>query len=106
VIERLATTSALLGDAEAAASWQRQRPGVESDAALRDDLVALLQAAGLSADAATENAALLTVLEARWGPSDPRLVPTLERQATLLEDLGRKKEAKALRKRIKKLSRG
>ncbi len=106
VLGRLVTTSALLGDAAAAAGWQRLRPGYDSDPSLRGELVALLRAADRDAEAVVENAALIGLLESRWGQDDPRLAPVLERQATLLEELGRKKEARALRKQIRKLSRG
>ena len=49
------------------------------------------------------NTELLADLEAAWGERDARLAPVLERQITLLTELGRKKEAKTLRKRLRKL---
>jgi len=68
-----------------------------------DGLAYLLTESGRWSDALNVNSALFEQLEASWGSSDPRLAPVLERQMLLLTELGRKKEAKAFRKRLAKL---
>jgi len=110
---RLATVAALRGDADSAASWKRRQleeveslgvlPGGGSRGALeiRLELVPLLQAAGRLDEAVTENGLLIEALEATYGTDDPKLSLPLQRQVDLLTDLGRKKEAKAFKKRLR-----
>jgi hypothetical protein len=78
--------------------------GVSSETTLlpRSDLVVLLTEAGRTDEAATENAELIADLEQTYGPTDPKLSLPLQRQYQLLSDLGRKKEAKAVKKRLRK----
>jgi hypothetical protein len=67
--------------------------------------VVLLAASGDTSAAVAENSQLIGRLESSYGETDARLIPPLQRQLELLIDAGRKKEAKAIRKRLKKLSR-
>jgi tetratricopeptide (TPR) repeat protein len=112
-MSRLVRIEALLGEVNDAANWQRRfvdekRPAASdaSPAALsaRNDLVTLLAAAGRADEAVAANATIIQALEATHGPNDARLVAPLERQHNLLVDAGRKKEARAIRKRLKKLT--
>ncbi|HSL19243.1 MAG TPA: tetratricopeptide repeat protein [Methylomirabilota bacterium] len=111
-LARLAQVAALRGEVEDSAHWQRLRvdalrglTGVDSPAviAAQENLIGLFTAAGRLDRAATANAWLLATVEEAWGESSPRLRPILERQLELLTELGLKKEAKAVKKRLKKL---
>lgn len=111
-LARLAQVAALRGEVEDSAHWQRLRvdtlrglTGVDSPAviAAQENLIGLFTAAGRLDRAATANAWLLATVEEAWGESSPRLRPILERQLDLLTELGLKKEAKAVKKRLKKL---
>jgi len=109
-LSRLAQVEALRGQPASAADWQRQLLGLvasdpEAAAAARHDLVTLLAAAGRYDEALAENAAVLAELEARYGPSDKRLMPALGQRLELYEAAGKKRDAKKIRKRMKKLSR-
>jgi len=107
---RLAQVEALRGQPAAAADWQFQLLEIAADdmeaaAAARRDLVTLLAAARRYDEALAENAVILADLEAQYGPSDTRLVPVLTQRQMLYESAGNKKQAKKIKKRIKKLSR-
>ena len=108
-LARLVQVEALRGRPAEAAQWQRtllELPLAPADAlAAREDLVLLLAAAGELDQALAENADVLAALEAQYGPDDRRLVPVLQQRVDLLTRAGNKKEAKKLRKRIKKLMR-
>ena len=109
-LTRLAQVEALRGQPASAADWQLQLLEVVTDdaeaaAAARRDLVTLLAAAGRYDDALAENAVVLADLEAQYGTSDKRLVPVLTQRQTLYESAGNKKQAKKIRKRLKKLTR-
>jgi len=109
-LTRLAQVEALRGQPASAADWQFRLLEIVADdteaaAAARRDLVTLLAAAGRYDEALAENAAVLADLEAQYGPSDKRLVPILSQRLVLYESAGNKKQAKKIRKRIKKLSR-
>jgi hypothetical protein len=109
-LSRLAQVEALRGQPASAADWQQQLLDLVADdhaasAAARRDLVTLLAAAGRYEEALAENAVVLAELEARYGPSDKRLMPVLGQRLELYESAGNKKQAKKIRKRIKKLSR-
>jgi tetratricopeptide (TPR) repeat protein len=107
---RLAVVMALLGDAASAASWKARQLetirslGADSPSTLTIELelVSLLQAAGRLDDAAALNGRLIETLEQTYGADDPRLSLPLQRQYELLSELGRKKEAKAVKKRLRK----
>ncbi|MEJ2190669.1 MAG: hypothetical protein P8Y93_14970 [Acidobacteriota bacterium] len=105
---RLVEVEVLRGRPAEAAQWQRkllELPLAPADAlAAREDLVLLLAAAGELDQAIGENADILAALEAQYGPDDRRLVPVLQQRVDLLTRTGNKKEAKKLRKRIKKLT--
>lgn len=111
---RLAVVMALLGDADSAASWKTrqleavQSPGTDSPNTLRIglELVSLLQAAGRLDESATLNGHLIETLEQTYGADDPRLSLPLQRQHELLSELGRKKEAKAVKKRLRQFEKG
>lgn len=107
---RLAQVEALRGQPASAAERQRQYlealpAGSEAEAGARVNLATLLGAAGHWDEALDENALLLADFEAEYGPSDKRLMPVLGQRLELLEGAGMKKEAKKVRKRMKKLSR-
>jgi len=106
---RLVQVETLRGYPGEAAKWQRQVLDLSladgSDLAARRDLVTLLAAAGELEEALAENAAILADLEAQHGATDPQLLPVLEQRLELLTRAGNKKEAKKVRKRIKKLAR-
>lgn len=109
-LTRLAQVDALRGQPASAADWQKQfleMLPADSDAAAhaRGNLVTLLAAAGRYDEALAENAAVLADLETNYGSSDRRLLPVLGQRLELLQGAGRKKEAKTVKKRIKKLSR-
>ncbi len=106
---RLVYVEVLRGRPAEAAQWQRRMLGLplsEADASVaRRNLVLLLAAAGELDQALAENADILAALEEHHGPDDLRLVPVLEQRADLLTRAGDKKEAKQVRKRLKKLTR-
>ena len=108
-LDRLVRTAAMAGDAGTAADWQRRvcEAIVEEDferwLRAQDALAFLLAEAGRPEEALAVNTKLLARLDASWGANDRRFAPVLERQAGLLDELGRSKEAKAVRKRIKGL---
>jgi tetratricopeptide (TPR) repeat protein len=111
-LSRLAQVAALRGEAEDSAHWQRLFVGLQLEVngansaaamAAQENLIGLFMAADLPDRALTANAWLITVQERAWGETSPRLVPTLERQLDLLTRTGLKKQAKAVKKRLKKL---
>ena len=109
-LQRMVLVEARRGRAAEAAAAERRLlelapPGSDASRRARADLVGLLVAAGDTAAAADANAALIADQEAAWGTDDPRLLPALSRQQDLLTELKQKKEARALKKRIRKLER-
>lgn len=111
-LSRLAQVAALRGEAEDSAHWQRlfvglelEVKGADSGAAMaaQENLIGLFLAADLPDRALTANAWLITVQERVWGEDSVRLRPALERQLDLLTQTGLKKQAKAVKKRLKKL---
>lgn len=109
-LSRLVQVEALRGKPSSAADWQlRLLEAVDEDpaatAAVRRDLVTLLAAAGRYQEALSENAATLLELETRYGVTDERLLPILNQRLELYESAGNKKEAKKVRKRMKKIAR-
>ncbi|MCP4895975.1 MAG: tetratricopeptide repeat protein [bacterium] len=68
-----------------------------------EDLFALQHASGKVEDALATNAEITALLETQHGTVHASLVPVLERQLTMLTDLKQKKEARAVKKRLKKL---
>ena len=113
-LSRLVQIEALRGYPDNAARWQQQllaltesTAGPTSGAAVSDRtrLVTLLAAAGKTEEALKENQAILTTLETEYGANDSRLLPVLDQRLELYTAAGRKKQAKKVRKRIKKLAR-
>ena len=109
-LERLVQVEALRGQPASAAIWQRQLLDLGTsdqagEAEARHDLVILLAAAREWDEALAENSALLAGLESEFGPSDRRLLPTLEMQEKIYTGAGKKKQAKKVGKQIKKISR-
>lgn len=109
-LRRLVQVEALRGQPGTAATWQRQLLEVSTldsvaAAKARGDLVTLLAAAGNFDDALAENAAVIGEVEAQYGETAPQLVPLLEQRLDVLTQAGKKKEAKKVRKRLKKLTR-
>lgn len=111
-LKRLAQVAALRGEVEDCAHWQRlwvklqiELAGADSAAvmAAQENLIGLFTAADHPDQALTANAWLIAAQERAWGESSPRLVPALERQLDLLTQVGLKKQAKAVKKRLKKL---
>jgi hypothetical protein len=70
-----------------------------------EGLCALHRAAGALDDAVDSNTRILTLVEAKEGVEAAALVPVLERQIELLTEAKRKKEARAAKKRLRKLIR-
>jgi len=105
-LSRLVQVETLSGRPLDAAKWQRQlieTAGADT-VAMRLDLVTLLVAGGAIDEALAENAGILATIEAEYGPDDPRLIPLLGQRMNILIDAGRKKEAKKINKRLKKIS--
>jgi len=111
-LSRLAQVAALRGEVEDCAHWQRlfvkleiELSGADSSAvmAAQENLIGLFTVANRPDQALTANTWLIAVQERTWGESSPRLVPVLERQLDLLTQTGLKKQAKAMKKRLKKL---
>jgi len=111
-LSRLAQVAALRGEAEDSAHWQRLFVGLELEVngansgaamAAQENLIGLFMAADLPDRAVTANAWLITVQERVWGEDSLRLRPALERQLDLLTQIGLKKQAKQVKKRLKKL---
>lgn len=106
-LSRLVQAEALRGQPLEAANWQRQL--IESAGAdntqMRLDLVTLLAAGGSTDEALALNAEVLSDIESAYGSSDARLIPVLGQRMNILVDAGRKKEARKMNKRLKKLSR-
>ncbi len=108
-LSRLVEVRVLRGHAATAAAPQRRivegRRSVGGPVLMTavEDLAALLLAAGDDHQAAEVNNELITLLEDRYGPDDPRLLPVLQSQMELLKSQKRKGEAKALKKRIRKI---
>jgi len=111
-LARLAQVAALRGEVEDSAHWQRffidlqrQLTGADSAEAMaaQENLIGLFTAANQLDKAATANAWLIAMQERAWGESSSRLRPALERQLDLLTQAGLKKDAKAVKKRLKKL---
>lgn len=111
-LSRLAQVAALRGEVDDSAHWQklaidlqRDLTGVDSPEvmAAQENLIGLYTVAGRLDQAVTANAWLLAAQEQAWGEASPRLRPTLERQLDLLTEAGLKKQAKAVKKRLKTL---
>ena len=71
---------------------------------MRLDLVTLLAAGGATDEALAENAVVLAAVEAEYGPNDSRLVPVLGQRMNILIDAGRKKDARRVKKQMKRIS--
>ena len=111
-LTRLASVTALQGEVDDCAHWQRlfidfQQQVFSSDSAAaisaQENLVGLFVAAGRMDNAVIANNWLITMQEKAWGESSMRLRPALERQLELLTAAGLKKQAKQVKKRLKKL---
>jgi hypothetical protein len=109
---RLAQVHAMQGDVEGALRWQRKvldtRRTIQGVTPAQlvgdlDEIVELQLRSAATADAAETNAELIATVEAAFGTESPRLIRPLQRQLELLTEMGRKKEAKGLRKRLRKL---
>lgn len=109
---RLARVTTMQGDLQSATSVQQdlvslltEMTGASSkptQTAMRGE-IDLLLAQQRNTEAADANAALIAALEQAWGEDDSRLLPSLRLQYDLLKDARRKKEAKVIKKRIKRL---
>jgi tetratricopeptide (TPR) repeat protein len=105
-LSHLVQVDALRGEPADAARWQRQMIDATNGGtlAMRLDLVTLLVAAGDTEQALAENASVLAALEAEYGPTDTRLVPVLGQRVNILIDAGRKRDARKVNRRLKKLT--
>ncbi len=111
-LARLARVTVMQGDLKAATLAQHTLTALLSEmtgpssqptrTALRGE-IDLLLAQKRNAEAADVNGTLISALEQAWGHDDPRLLPSLRLQYDLLKEARRKKEAKLIKKRIKKL---
>jgi len=113
-LSRLAQVAALRGEVEDSAHWQRmvvdlasEQTGPDSPQvmAAQENLIDLFTASDRVDNAVTANAWLIAAQERAWGPDSPRLAPVLERQVELLTEAGLKRDAKKVKKRLKKLNR-
>lgn len=108
-LRRLVQVETLRGRFDEAARRQRQlladANGETAALAARRDLTTLLAAAGEYGEALAENTVVLEAAEAELGPDSPRLLKLLEQRLELLTEIGDKKQAKQVKKRIKKISR-
>jgi tetratricopeptide (TPR) repeat protein len=113
-VSRLAQVATMAKELDGAIGWQQRKlASVRETAGSRSQswragteaLIGLYVAAGRTAEAASANADLIAEIEAASGPDDRRLIAPLSRQLELLGELGRKKEAKAIKKRLRKMSR-
>ena len=97
----------LRGQPLEAAKWQQQliEAAGAGDVEMRFDLVTLLAAGGATDEALAENSVLLSTVEAEYGAADSRMVPVLGQRMNILIDAGRKKDARKVKKQLKKLSR-
>jgi len=111
-LTRLASVAALRGEVEDSAYWQRlfiklqqEMTGADSGAAIgaQENLVGLYIAAEHLDKAITTNNWLIAMEERAWGEDSMRLRPALELQLELLTAAGLKKQAKQVKKRLKKL---
>ena len=112
ILGRLARVTVMQEDLEAATKTQKQLVSLLTSTAgpssqptltaLRGE-IDLLLAQKRNSEAADTNAILISSLEMAWGDDDPRLLPNLRLQYDLLKEAKRKKEAKVIKKRIKKL---
>lgn len=107
VLERLAVVAALAGDVDAAVRWQRRLADESPEDRLEPDvaLVDLLEAAGRVDEALAANREVVATLEADRREPDPRLLVPLQVQQRLLEAAGERREARRVKKRIRKLER-
>ena len=113
-LSRLVQIETLRGFPDNAARWQGQLVELAGDSSgtmtepamsARTDLVTLLAASGKLEQALRENQKIVAEIEAEHGPTDVRLLPVLEQRLELCTSNGQKKQAKKVRKQIKKLSR-
>jgi hypothetical protein len=113
-LSRLVQIEALRGFPDNAVRWQAQllelvesTAGPMSDSAVgtRTGIVTLLAASGKTDQALHENQMILGMIETEYGPNDPRLLPVLEQRLELFTADGQKRQAKKVRKQIKKLTR-
>jgi tetratricopeptide (TPR) repeat protein len=111
-LSRLAQVGALRGEVADSAHWQRLLIDLERELtgtdsaqvmAAQENLIGLFNAAGAVDQALTANTWLIATQEEAWGTNSQRLRPALERQLELLTEAGLKKQAKAVKKRLKKL---
>lgn len=111
-LSRLAQVAALRGEVDDSAHWQRlfvnlqlKLAGADSSAvvAAQENLIGLFMVADRPDQTLTANTWLIAAQERAWGETSPRLIPALERQLDLLTQTGLKKQAKAVKKRLKKL---
>ena len=69
----------------------------------QENLIGLYRAADRLDDEVGANTWLIAAQEQAWGSDSPRLRPALERQQDLLMEAGLKREAKKVKKRLKRL---
>jgi hypothetical protein len=106
-LDRQVVVCALRGDAEGASAVQRTivalggGSGHEGGLEARKTLVDLLVAAGKPGEAASEQGALVKDMEGLHGKESPQIVPALERYYEVLMMAKEKREAKAVKKRLK-----
>ena len=113
-LSRLVQIEALRGFPDNAVRWQAQLlelvdstagPLSYSAVGTRTGIVTLLAASGKTDQALHENQMILGMIETEYGPNDPRLLPVLEQRLELFTADGQKRQAKKVRKQIKKLTR-
>jgi len=111
-LKRLARLAAMEDDADGSLQYLSELEGIghaNGNASLElsslEERAGLLRAAGRTADAIEANSKLIAAIEAARGPDDPSLLPVLKKQEELLRAARRKKEARRIHKRLRKLER-
>ncbi|NOZ93438.1 MAG: hypothetical protein GXP47_01700 [Acidobacteria bacterium] len=109
---RLSRLAAMEGDAEGALQYLSELGGAASGSNnpslklnVLEDRAGLLRAAGRTDEAIEANSELIAALESAHGPNDPALLPALRSQEALLRTAKRKKEARKIHKRLRRLER-
>lgn len=109
---RLARVAAMEGDTDGALTYlsdletaATKRGDSQLQLTALEERAGLLRAAGRSSQAIEANTKLIAAIETARGPDDPSLLPVLRAQEELLRSVHRKKEARKIHKRLRKLER-
>jgi len=111
-LKRLARLAAMDGDVDGALEYltaleacAEASKNTDLELKVLEDQAGLLRAAGRTDEAIEANSRLIAAIENARGPDDPSLVPVLRSQEELLRSARRKKEARKIHKRLRRLER-